>query len=284
MFVCSIIRMFNCLSYKIVIFLNSNDNRVSNQIKNIVILGTGNVASHLGRALKGVGFNIIHVYGRTIKDTKEMAEELSCDYVVEPSEITLDADLYILAITETAIVDVLEQLPKFNKLIVHTAGSVAIDILKDYSENYGVFYPLQTFSKRDKMSYSDIPFCIEANSIKNLELLSEVAETISDDVRLVSSEERKLIHLAAVFACNFPNFLYAISEEILNKKGIGLDILLPLIKRTTEKIYASRPIDVQTGPAKRKDTETINKHLTLLEDSPEYKEIYKLLSEKIMKG
>lgn len=255
---------------------------MTNQIKNIIIIGTGNVATHLAKALSGAGLNIAQVYGRNIKDAREIAGDVNCNYTSDISTIYSGADLYILAVTETAVKEILEKLPKHNKLIVHTSGSLHIDILKAYSKNFGVLYPLQTFSKKDVINFSDIPFCIEANSQENLESLIKLAKSISDDVRKVNSEERKLIHLAAVFACNFPNFLYTIAEDILNKEGIRFDILLPLIKKTTEKIYTLSPGDVQTGPAQRKDQETIRKHMALLENMPEYEEIYKLLSDAII--
>ncbi len=255
---------------------------MSKPINKIVILGTGNVASHLARAFKDAGLTIAQVYGRNTKNAREIAEEIFCDYTIDVNEIIPDADLYILAITESAVEELIGQIPGNDKLIVHTAGSIPMDILKDYSMNYGVFYPLQTFSKNDSMDYSDIPFCIEANSLKNLEILSELAEALSGDVRLISSEERKLIHLAAVFTCNFSNLLYTIADDILSAEGVEFDILLPLIKKTTDKIKTSRPKDVQTGPAKRKDMETISKHLTLLENNTRYKEIYKLLSQAII--
>ena len=229
------------------------------------------------------GFRIAQVYGRNQGEARKISDEVNSKFTYDPKRVISDADLYIIAITESAIRDVLEEIPISNKLIVHTAGSVPMDILKEYSNNFGVLYPLQTFSKQDIINFRDIPFCIEANSPENLEILVSFAKSISRDVRKVNSDERKIIHLAAVFACNFPNFLFTIADDILKKEGIGFDILLPLIKKTTEKIYSSSPGDVQTGPAKRKDMETVKKHMTLLEDNPDYNEIYKLLSEAIIK-
>jgi predicted short-subunit dehydrogenase-like oxidoreductase (DUF2520 family) len=255
---------------------------MSHSIRNIVIIGTGNVAIHMARMLKGAGFSIAQVYGRNMREAKRLSDEVNSNFTNNPDNIIPDADMYIMAITESAITLILERISTRNRFIVHTAGSVSMDILKDYTENFGVLYPLQTFSKNDIIEYSDIPLCVEASSSGNLELLIELAKSISNDVRVINSDERKLIHLAAVFACNFPNLLYTIAEEILHKEGIGFDILLPLIKKTTEKIYASNPEDVQTGPAQRKDIEIIRTHLAMLDYNPEYKEIYKLLSEAII--
>jgi len=257
---------------------------MSHPIKKIVIIGTGNVATHLGQALKESGYKISQLYGRTQKETIQLAKLVDCIYTTRIEELINDADLYILAVTENAITEVLEQIPLPNNFIVHTAGSVSIDVLKPYSKNYGVLYPLQTFSKKDMMNYSDIPFCIEANSQENLETLIAVAGSISKDVRNINSDQRKLIHLAAVFACNFPNLLYAIAEEILKNEGIGFDIIMPLIERTFSKLHQASPSDVQTGPAQREDLQTIKNHLALLENEPGYKEIYKLLSEAIIKN
>lgn len=251
------------------------------QIKNIVILGSGNVAWHLAIALKMANLDVKQVFGRNEADLIKFKKEIDCDFTTKYKNIFPDADLYIIALTENAIPEILEKIRFNNRLIVHTAGSAPMYILKPYSENFGVFYPLQTFSKKDTLEYDDIPFCLEANTPENLEKLIGLAKKISNDVRTIDSDQRKILHLAAVFACNFPNYLYIIAEQILKENALDFDILLPLIKRTTTKITKASPAEVQTGPATRKDMETINKHIDLLKDKPEFREIYKVISEAI---
>lgn len=226
--------------------------------------------------------HIEQVFGRNEDSLQKLSKEIGCGYATDSEKIFPDADLYLIAVSENAIPEILEKINLHNKLIVHTAGSVPVDILQPYSDHYGVFYPLQTFSKQDDINFREVPFCIEANSPENMEKLVDLAQNISDDVREINSEQRRILHLAAVFACNFPNLLYIIAEHILHENNLDFDILLPLIKQTTLKITKDSPANLQTGPAIRNDMETIHKHLELLEDKPVYKEIYKLLTATVI--
>ena len=253
------------------------------EINKIAIIGTGNVAVNLSLALKDAGLDIIQVFGRNKIFAKELANKLNSSFTTDFKKITTDADLIILSILDSALSDVVNQINVENSLIVHTSGTTSIDVLKNASINYGVFYPLQTFIKQKRISFDNIPVCVEANNIENLKRIKQLAEKISKDVREINSDERKIIHLSAVIACNFSNYMYLVAEDVLKKHGIPFDILKPLIIETSEKIKEHNPRQVQTGPAYRKDMGVIKEHLEMLSNFPDYKEVYKLISENLLK-
>jgi len=253
------------------------------KINKIVFIGAGNIATHLALALKKAGFDIIQIYGRTDHSAKTLADKVKSSYTSNLNNLNKEGDIYFVSVVDLALKDILKKLNVGDKLIVHTSGSTPMDILKDSSSNYGVFYPLQTFSKNKKLDFEDIPICLEANSNRNLKLLTSLAKAISKNVKSINSEQRVAIHLAAVFSCNFTNHLYVIAEEILNKYDIPFDMVKPLILETAKKIADEKPHKVQTGPAKRDDHETIAKHLNMLVNDKEYMEIYKLITENIIK-
>lgn len=248
---------------------------------NIVFIGAGNLATNLSLTLKNAGYSILQVYSRTEKSAKELAQKINCDYTVDINNLK-KADIYFIAVRDNVINQLLNKYNFADKFIVHTAGSISIDIFKNITDNYGVFYPIQTFSKYRKVDFKNIPICIEANNLKSLQLLQTIAADISGDVRLINSEQRKIIHLAAVIACNFVNHLYSISADILNKGNIPFDIIKPLIIETANKIIDNDPHNVQTGPAVRNDTQIIEKHLRMLDDD-NLKNIYRLISDDIFK-
>ena len=190
-----------------------------------------------------------------------------------------DADIYLISVKDDAISEVSENLKGKNSLVLHTSGAVPIDSLKPHPRR-GVFYPLQTFSKDREVKNPDIPFCLEVNQEKDVELLKQLAIEISGTPFEVSSEQRKKLHLAAVFVCNFVNHLYVVGEDLCRENDLPFEILQPLILETAEKTVHSSPSGNQTGPAKRKDQSTIEAHLDLL-DSEENREIYQLLTRAI---
>jgi predicted short-subunit dehydrogenase-like oxidoreductase (DUF2520 family) len=195
--------------------------------------------------------------------------------------INPDADIYLISVSDFAICSLLQEINFNNKLIAHTSGSISMDDLKKYSNNYGVFYPLQTFSKYREVNFSNVPFCIEGNTLSNEQILVDLASIISKDVRIINSEQRKQLHLSAVFASNFVNHMYAIAAEIANQKDLPFEILLPLITETASKIQNMTPTEAQTGPTVRNDKNTINEHLNMLNYNPKLKKLYSLLSENI---
>ena len=241
------------------------------------------MATHLALAFKESGLSISCIYARTEDSASKLAAMVSADYTINPDELPTDADIYFLTVRDSIINELIHSLNLKGKLIVHTSGTIPMDVLKDVSGLYGVFYPLQTFIKERKISFKNIPVCVEACCEKVLEQLKALAALISNDVREISSEQRRAIHLSAVVACNFTNYMYAIAEGILQRYNIPFDILYPLIRETAYKVENVKPLFVQTGPAMRGDMEVIEKHLEMLSELPDYKEIYKLLSESIIK-
>ena len=246
-------------------------------MKKITMIGAGNLATHLCRALIKSGHEIIQIYSRTVESASTLAKEINVPYTTDTKAIK-SSDLAIIALKDDSIQDIEKQIgfPK-----VHTSGTKPISTLS--GKNIGVFYPLQTFNKNIDINFKSVPICVESSNSNLLQTLKNLALSISDKVVELNSEQRKNLHLAAVISCNFSNMLYLFSEEICQKEGISFDILQPLILETAQKIKYVSPSLAQTGPAKRGDFETIAKHLILLENDEEKKEIYKLLTASIKK-
>jgi predicted short-subunit dehydrogenase-like oxidoreductase (DUF2520 family) len=243
---------------------------------NIVILGGGNVAFHLTNALlKNDAVNVVQVYNRSLEKIKIFKNGTSITNNL--SELK-DADIYILAVSDNAISEISSALNLKNKLVVHTSGSMAMDELKSFS-NKGVFYMLQSFSKERKIDFSTVPICIEAETNDDLQLLETLAKLISKNCYRINSNQRKSLHLAAVFVNNFVNHLYHIGHEVCEQNKVPFEILLPLILETANKITTLPPLEAQTGPAKRNDTKTIEKHTATLTKNQQ--EIYTLLTKSI---
>jgi predicted short-subunit dehydrogenase-like oxidoreductase (DUF2520 family) len=253
-------------------------------IENVVIIGAGNLATQLALSLFEKGIQVKQVYSRKIESASELARKVNARFTNDLSQLLSDADLYVIAVKDSAIQEVLENFGiGEDQLVVHTAGSVPMSILEGFTSNYGVFYPLQTFSKSRKVDFSNIPICIEANHPYNMMKLEKLGEKLSKSVNQINSEERKTLHLAAVFVNNFVNHLYAVGSDILHDKKMDFDLLKPLIRETAEKIESLPPIDAQTGPAKRNDQNTIDAQLKMLHDKPEFQKIYSFATESIFR-
>ena len=248
----------------------------------IVFIGSGNLATRLSLEMKRKGMEIIQVYSHTESHAERLAKQLACDWTAMLNEIKTDADLYVFSLKDTVLEEVISQIKPNNGLWVHTAGSMPVDIFKGYAKHYGVMYPLQTFSRERSVDFQVIPFFIEANTSENELKLRQVAELLSQDVRIFSSEKRKSLHLAAVFACNFTNHIYALAAKVLQKQDIPMEVLLPLIDETAAKVHVMSPKQAQTGPAVRYDENVIHKHLAMLEE-PEMRTLYQLISQSIYK-
>jgi len=259
-------------------------NRLNVLNNTIVLIGAGNVATQLGIALQEKGFPIVQVYSHTLDSAKKLGDKLSADYTADIKQLRQNAEIYIFALKDSVLPEILEEMPPVDGLWVHTAGSVPLDIFKGKNGNRcGILYPLQTFSKTRKASFDSIPFFIEANYPEDENLLEKVASTLSNKVIHLSSEKRKQLHLAAVFACNFTNHMYVSAAKILEKHDLNWEFLLPLIQETANKVNELHPKTAQTGPAIRYDQNVINKHLEMLKDEPDKQELYKLLSQSIHK-
>lgn len=249
----------------------------------IVLIGAGNVATHLGIAFHESGCKIKMVYSKTKESAKQLAENIGCPYTTDIASIDNDADIYIVSLKDSVLEYILPQLVKCNNqaLFVHTAGSVSIDIWKGLTQRYGVLYPMQTFSKQRKVNFNNVHFFIEANTNEDTELLIKTASLISQHVFKASSEQRKYLHISAVFACNFTNHMYSICESLLSSHGLPFSSMLPLIEETSEKVHYLSPVLAQTGPAQRNDTNIMESHINMLKEKPEIAELYKLISKSI---
>ncbi|MBQ8969504.1 MAG: DUF2520 domain-containing protein [Bacteroidaceae bacterium] len=246
----------------------------------ITLVGAGRLATNLGGALQEVGHRVVQVWSRTETSAMALANRLGCLWTTDIERI-LPADIVVLSIKDDALAPMarsLQQaLDKTAPLVVHTAGSVAMDILP--MARRGVFYPMQTFSKQRLASFDEIPLFVEAATEDDTRLLELLANSISRRVYRLSSEERKYLHLAAVFACNFSNHCYALSADILQAHGIPFEVMLPLIDQTAQKVHDLSPLEAQTGPAVRYDRLVIDSQERLLDGLP--KEIYRTMSQSI---
>lgn len=247
---------------------------------NIVLIGTGNTATVLGRKLKSTGHQIIQVFGRDSNAASELAYELDTESTNYWNVVNRNADLYIVAVSDIAIADVLKELQLLDKTVVHTAASVPTDILKGSATGYGVLYPLQSL-KKSSGHLPDIPIIIDAGDERTLRLLETLAHSISDKVVRADDQKRLKLHLAAVFCNNFVNHLYALAEQFCRKEGLDFRLLLPLIRETSARLDEMSAADAQTGPALRGDQNTIEKHREILKNHPALKKIYEQFTESI---
>ncbi len=254
-------------------------------MKKTVMIGSGNLATHLCIELNKNDYKILQVYSRNKRNAKILADKIAADYTDETANINRDADLYIISISDKAVEEVCVKIKENNiiseQIVVHTAGSLDINVLKPFFRNYGVLYPLQTFSKNKTVNFSEIPIFTEGNSKETEAKIMETAMKLSSRVSSISSKQRRNVHISAVFACNFTNHLYSLAADILEQNNISFDIIRPLIKETSEKAMLYMPALVQTGPAVRYDENVINKHLEELKDKNNLQEIYKLMSNSI---
>lgn len=246
----------------------------------IVFIGAGNVATHLATELYKYDYNIVQVYSRTNQSAEALASLVQADAVTDTSRICTDADIYIFSVKDSVLEELAAQLRPNNGLWLHTAGSMPLSIFDKYTSRYGVLYPFQTFTKGRSIEWQNIPIFIESGNNTYLNILQDLASKLSEKVFPISSEQRKYLHLAGVFACNFTNHMYALSSDILKKADLPFDVALPLIDETCSKIHDLSPIDAQTGPAVRYDENVINRHLSMLEND-RLKDIYKTISESI---
>ena len=242
----------------------------------IVIIGSGNVAYHLAKALTEQQISVEQIFGRNKKNLEAISNELQIPY--STNELA-EADVYFISVNDSSIAEVSKKITNKNALVAHTSGSVSRDTLVG---NYrkSVFYPLQTFSKSKKLDYSEIPLFIHAENENDKKLLENLALKISPKVSFANDEKRKYIHLTAVFACNFVNHLYARAKEISDSQNIPFDYFLPLIDETTQKIHEIDPKAAQTGPAVRNDLEILQTHEKLIINEEQLK-IYKTINESI---
>jgi predicted short-subunit dehydrogenase-like oxidoreductase (DUF2520 family) len=254
------------------------------QYMRISIIGSGNVATHLSAAFKNAGHRIVQVYSRTTYNAALLAYHVGAEAIDDLNAVSPDTDLFIIAVKDDAIAEIVPLLAVHDKLIAHTSGAADLAQIQNFTDKAGVFYPLQTFSKTKEVNFREVPMCIEGADEAITKTLEDLARDISNNVYRVSSEQRRVLHMAAVFACNFPNYLYAVAQDLLAENNMSFDMLRPLIVETADKIKEHSPAEVQTGPAVRNDIQTMEKHLQMLHNEPQLQAVYNMLSQGIIKN
>jgi predicted short-subunit dehydrogenase-like oxidoreductase (DUF2520 family) len=247
----------------------------------VTIIGAGNVATQLALALKKAGNEIVQIYNRNDEAGKELAHTVGASFTSDIHNLA-DAEIYLVAVKDDAIAEVGAKLKLGNHTVAHTSGTRSKDYLKGSSNSYGIFYPLQTMTKASKVDFRNVPLLIEGNDAATEKVLFQLAATLSNNVHSVDEQQRQWIHVAAVFANNFTNHLFGVSETILADHGMSFDILKPLIFKFIENLHQYSPSQIQTGPAARGDMQTIEKHMQLLGDDARLLKIYQVLTESII--
>jgi len=245
-----------------------------------VIIGAGNVATILGRKILEAGHEIMQVTSRDAGRARILGDKLSCLSNNDFKNISKKGELYLVAISDYAIQELHKKLQIDHAVVVHTAGSVALNALKKVSVNCGVLYPLQSL-RMEMTVIPEFPVLVDGNTPETLTLIHDFAETISDNVQHANDEQRLRLHLAAVVANNFTNHLFALTKEFCEKEKVDFELLLPLIKETANRLKHHSPDKLQTGPASRDDMNTVASHLELLKDNEGLKKLYEAITESI---
>ena len=252
------------------------------QINSISFIGSGNVATHLAIAVKKAGYDVKEIYSLNQENAIELAQKVGCKAIGSIEQMDQSVDLFLVAVPDETIEKVIKNFPFVNGIVAHTSGITPMEVL-NRERQFGVFYPLQTFSKQRELNISAVPFCIEASTDDVLVQLKELAMKLSESVFEIDSDERKYLHLTAVLVNNYSNYLFKAAYDILEAKNIDHSILMPLIEETISKIKDITPREAQTGPASRNDIKTIEKHLILLNEYPQYKDLYKIFADQLIK-
>jgi predicted short-subunit dehydrogenase-like oxidoreductase (DUF2520 family) len=248
----------------------------------IVMIGAGRLAWHLGPALSGAGYRILQVYSRTEKSARKLGELIGTEWTTDPGLLDTECDMLLFCLPDRAI----KEFPCFIELkkkvmMVHTAGSVPMEIFKGIAGRYGVFYPMMTFSKERSVDFNSIPVCIEGSDPEITGILKDMGNSLSDQVVEMESLKRKYLHMAGIIANNFSNHFYHLAEKILHAEGLDFNLIAPLILETAAKAVQIGPAAAQTGPASRNDTGIIEQHSELLKDHPELQKLYTFVSGSI---
>lgn len=250
----------------------------------IVLIGSGNIATHLGKAiLKLEQHQLIQVYSKTLANAEALANVLSVPAIADLADLQTDADLYILAVSDAAIASVSDSLPKDLKgIVIHCSGATPMEQLHN-NLNHGVIYPIQSFSKTIDVDLQQVPLGVEGSTDLVESKLTAFAKDLSKKVFPCSTEQRLAIHVAAVFANNFTNALFQVSYELMEQHGLSFDLIRPIILETAEKVQKQVPALVQTGPAVRNDEITMQRHLQFISSNPDWQLIYQQISALITK-
>lgn len=262
------------ISFKIIKFVG---------MMKVTLIGAGNLATQLGKSLKKDGVIISQVYSRTEDSARTLGELLEAEWLTDIKALRDEADIYIFSVKDSVLCELISEVcnGRGDKLFLHTAGSMPMSCFEGKALHYGVFYPMQTFSKSKDVDFERIPVFIEGNSIETEDVIRSLANKLTQRVIRLSSADRKYLHLAAVWACNFTNYCYTVASDILSEHGIPFDVMLPLINETTEKIQKISPKEAQTGPAVREDRNVMSKQLELMNGKENLQELYQMLSKGI---
>lgn len=246
----------------------------------ICVIGSGNVATHMAAALNSVA-DVVQVCSRHIENARALAGKLGRGVAASTLDGLLpDADYYIIAANDDSIASIAASTPPYPGIWAHTSGSVPISVFNGLKEQYGSFYPLQTFSKDVAVDFSRVPMFIEGSDDGVCDTLMALAKRISRSVEKADSARRKALHLAAVFACNFANLMWLDADTLMRCEGLTVNYLAPLLEVTLQKLGGASPRDAMTGPARRGDLAVMNAQLDALPD--DLKETYAMLSQRIL--
>jgi predicted short-subunit dehydrogenase-like oxidoreductase (DUF2520 family) len=248
----------------------------------VISVGAGRLAWHLVQALSGAGHEVVQVYSRTEESAAALAAKVGAQPVCRMDDVG-DADVYVVAVKDAVLADVVRQLCKGRaaRVFLHTAGSMPMQVFDGLAAHYGVFYPMQTFSKERALDFSRIPIFLEGSDPVALGVARTLAESVSRQVVELSGEGRRRLHLAAVFACNFANHCYELASEVLQEQGLPFSVMQALVDETAAKVSELSPRQAQTGPAVRYDQNVMEAQLSLLADRPLAQQIYRLMSKSI---
>lgn len=248
----------------------------------ITLVGAGNVAWHLGHRLVELGYEIVKIISRKSKRAEKLAVGLQSRIENDFNVSNAESDFVIVAINDTFLCEVLHKLDSENSILLHTSGSIGMDAFPKYIYNYGVLYPFQTLTAGVDVSFEEIPLCIEGSGEKTLDQIAVLAKKMGPVVRIIDSEQRRILHLAGVIGNNFTNHLMALAYDMLEKNNIDKKLLTPLLDETLHKLKKTSAYEAQTGPARRNNKEVIEKHIKLLDDEPSLKKLYSIISDSII--
>ncbi|MDR2835572.1 MAG: DUF2520 domain-containing protein [Bacteroidales bacterium] len=249
----------------------------------IAIIGAGNVASHFVEKIKNTDIQILQICNRHINKAKKLANIVNAEAIDNFEQILPNADIYFFMLSDSGIVEIIDKIKSQKGIFVHTSGTLSKDIFKNHTNNYGVFYPFQTFSEKDKLNFNDLPILLDTSNKYTSEILEKFAQNLKCKVYNIDEKQRQIIHLSGIFASNFANHCVFLGEQILKNENIDIDIIQPLLKQSFNKIFSIGAKKAQTGPAYRNDEIIIEKHLKMLENNRNLSEIYKILSKSIQK-
>lgn len=252
----------------------------------IVMIGAGNVATNIAKALANIGEKPVQIWSRTLASAKELAEAIDTRATSDWNSVVKDADVYIVSVKDDGMTAVIDQLCAHcqHGVYVHTAGTMSMSMFKGKAEHYGVLYPMQTFSKQKEVNFRAVPCFVEASDTSTLVFIKSLAKFLSDNVFELVEADRKWLHVAAVFACNFANACNSMAAQILERHGLKYDVMLPLLDEMVAKLHRLTPKEAQTGPASRGDVGVVSQHLAMLEEDKELSEVYNVLSNYILKN